>query len=62
MTSLFRNEGPKLVEVDRGLEVLIFLIVEMTLSLLAEVVWMAKHMVSQTRQAGVLTISPCRFY
>ncbi len=44
MTSLFRNEGPKLVEVDRGLEVLIFLIVEMTLSLLAEVVWMAKHM------------------
>ena len=62
MTSLFRNEGPKLVEVDRGLEVLIFLIVEMTLSLLAEVVWMAKYMMRQTRQAGVLTISPCRFY
>jgi hypothetical protein len=36
--------------------------VEMTLSLLAEVVWMAKHMMRQTRQAGVLTISPCRFY
>ena len=62
MTSLFRNEGPKLVEVDCGLEVLIFLIVEMTLSLLAKVVWMAKYMVRSTRQAGLLTISPCRFY
>lgn len=62
MTSIFRNESPKLVEVDRGLEVLIFLIVEMTLSLLAEVVWMAKYMVRRTRQAGLLTIFPCRFY
>ena len=43
MTSLFGNEGPQLVEVDRWLEVLIFLIVEVTLSLLAEVVWMAIH-------------------
>jgi hypothetical protein len=37
----FRNKCPQFVEVNSGFVVLVSLIVEMTLSLLTEVTWMA---------------------
>jgi hypothetical protein len=39
--SILWHEGPKFVEVDGGFEVLISLKVEVTLTLLTEVPWMA---------------------
>jgi hypothetical protein len=40
---LFGHEGPQLVNVHRGAVVLVFLIVEMSLTLLSEVAWVTAH-------------------
>ena len=77
LTCLFWDEGPELVKVHSWSVVLIFLIVEVTLSFLSEVAWMTAHnkkkcvniLAPQTRQVWhfkkikkLLTISPSWSY
>ena len=54
LASFLRHEGPDLVEVDSGFEILISLEVEVSLTLLTEVTRMA---VTGYTKKGVLTIS-----